>query len=1038
MKNIKLISVFLILIMFLTIIPAEFANADNFNDQYRYEMDFLGELGLIESDYDATFVVTKSEILVMILKALYQETDFSNSTDGKIYFSDVPTSHIYHSYITAAKNLGIVRGDGNNQFHPNEQITLNEGIAIIINALGYKTIAERSGGYPSGYYFVAKQIGLLKNIDLAAGDIISGGDAVRILYNALFTNVIEMVSIDSDGVSLSVNSSKNILGEKFSVYEYDGIITDNGLFSIEGSSTGDSEMVVMRESETGEQFFVYINGTDASDYIGCRVKAYVKYDKNNGKNSFVYISSHKKSETVTVNAKDVISAGDSYIEYEKNSDELRTHKVKIPEVKPVLIFNGIRIYDKTIKELIPKDGILKFIDNTGDGKIDVVLIYSLNYSKGSYTGEARNIIVDSVITAEGEEGISCLFNPAASIDLNDDEYTYMFAMSGDISSLSDIKSGMVVSVAEAPEKTEGKTCYILMVSSVVEEGILSYIEDDDSIVFENGTKYDLSESILSVKPAYTSNLKTGENITACLDVTGKVAYVKTAVKSTKDYAYIVKAVKKNRGEEEIIIKFFSKDGKMYEMPLSSKAVIDGENVAKLSTDKKLEAINERPSVASTLANAEATGRPAIIKVFNGMVVSIDTDTPNPSLSEGNISETYTQQSVIQYYESDAESYDTLKAGFRSPRAATVRGTSKTVGGRFFITSDTVVLWVPEIDTYGLKNLEAYRPYGYANIYLNSSYPANLDMIAYYELPNTEENYKVINVSQLYAAFSLDLQGYDIDPDTGVAGLVMVRGRKDVYKAGNISASNPMGVFINKTEAYDESAGKIITKIYYWENGEKKSALIDTEECYYAYKALINGCSAGDTPHNVAVKPLRNGDIIRVIQSTGKITHIERVLKIDNVKDAYGFFKFSTNTAVPYSKKVASADSLFPYDMPTVGDRDVFNIETSNAVSMSYPVKLKGNTLQLAFTKEDRALFSAIDFNNSASYSKLYCKVATDNITVINIPEGGKDAEIRKGTLNDIITLEDVNNDLSKASVIMAKVVSYELNHIIILNGLDNL
>ncbi len=1038
MKNNKFIALILSFSLILSLFSFQSADADNFNAAYQAEMDFLKSLGLIEKDYDATLVITKAEILTLILNTLYPDADFSKGQEEEQIFNDVSENHEYYSYIKTGKDLGIVNGDGNNNFHPDKQMILNQAIAVVVNALGYRYHAQQLGGYPSGYYMIAKQIGLLKNVNLAASDTVNGGDVVRIIYNSLFTNIIEMILINSDGVQIKANYSKNVLSERFSVYEYDGVVIDNGISCIEGDSIGNEEKAVVKNIATGDVVSAYISDTKVDSYLGCRVKAYVKNNLIEGKNEFVYVTLHGSVNTTSINAKDIIDANDYYIEYDEDINTIQTKKIRLSEIKPVVMFNGIKIVDKTIKELIPNDGYINFIDNTGDDIFDVVMIYSFNYYNGAYNNHARNIIADSIITTPGEEGISCLFNPAISVELNESEYLYTFILNSDYKSLSDLKNGLVVSVAEAPAKINGKTYYMLAVSDNTVTGKLTSVENNRRLYMSNNEYYDLSTSLTGIKPTFANSLKIGSETEILVDITGNVAYVKTETSATKNYAYIVKAVEKFQGDQIVLVKFFTKEGQMRQLPLSDKAIIDGVSVASMNVDEKLERINKRPDVASELTNAKATGRPAIISVNNDKITRIDTDTPNPGLSSGKISETYVQQSVIQYYEDDADSYDTLKAGFRSPRAATVRGTAKTVGGKYFITSETVILCVPEIDTYAFKNLVEYRPYGFKSNYFGNNFNADPDMILLYELPNEEKNYQVINASQLYAAYSLDLQGYDIDPDTGVAGLVVVRGRRDAYRSGSVSASAPMSVYIKKTEAYDSSLEKNVTKIYYWENGQKLSATIDTDECYYPYKALINGCSAGDTPHNVAVKPLKNGDIIRVIQSGGKITHIERVLRIEDYESAHGSFHFSKSTSVPYANSVSGSDSTFPFDMTVLDDNDNISVETSNSVALAYATSLKGTTLQLALTKEYRDLFSAIDISNPLSYSKLYYNVTTDNITVIDIPDDGSEVEIQKGTLNDIVTLQEVNNNTSEASVIMTKIVDYNLDHIIIINGLENL
>lgn len=1033
----KIMSLILLLSVTFTLCPSFAVFADGFNEEYIMEIEFLKNLKLIDDDYDATLVITKGEISVMLLDMLYPETDFSSHL-GEPAFNDVTNEHKYYSYIKACRDLGIVNGDLNGNFNPDRQISLIDALTMVINSLGYSYHAEQFGGYPTGYYEIARQTGVLKNVGLSLFDIINGGDAARIIYNSLFANPVKMVSLGTDGVKLEVDSTKTILSDRFSIYEYDATVIDNGIVSIEGNSIDDREKAVIRLTRDGSLVTAYISDTNVSSYLGHRVKAYIKNNTREGRYEFVYVAPHKNSEIVTLNAKNIINVTASYVEYDLDENTSDTDKVNLSSEKPVLIYNGVKIIDKTLSELLPSDGYVEFSDNTGDGKYDVILIYSFNYFAGMYNVPARNIVVDSVITEEDNEGISCLFNPIKSIELNSDEYIYDFIINGEFKSLKDIEKGMVVSVAECPEKIDGKTYYMLAVSEKSLEDNLDSVGQDGKLFVSSGTQYELSTSITSVKASFLNTLKIGKEIELFLDITGKVAYAKTEDGAAKDYAYIVKAVKKSDSDEYILIKFFSKDGKMNEMVLSDKAAIDGIRLTGKTADEKLSLINDRPSVSSIVTGAETTGRPAIIKVSDNKIVSIDTDTPNPNLSTGNISETYVQQSVIQYYEDDANSFDTLKAGFRSPRIATLRGANKSVGGKFFVTSETTILHVPEIDTWGLKNLSAYKPYGHNVGYANYSFTSP-EMIKLYEMDREDINYSVLSLANIYTAFSLDLQGYDIDPDTGVAGLLVIRGRKDTYRSGSISHTNPISIFLETTEAYNETLEKKITKVHYYEQGEKKSATIDLDSCFYPYKYLLEGCTADATPHNIAVKALEKGEPIRIVLSSkGDIVHIERVLNLDEIANAGGFFNYSKVSSVPYSK-TAAIDTItgFPYDMPKIDDDNYITPESSYALSMCYANMINGSVIQLSCTKNNGDLFSAIDLTNSTSYSNLYYGIGNINITVLDISSSGE-IKVDKGTVNDIITLKDANGDTQKASVLLTKITGNEITEIIVINGSSNI
>lgn len=1011
------------------------AYADDFDKEYLTEMNFLKVLKLVEEDYDSTLVITKAEIAQMILATLYSEVDFSGMINKGQVFSDVPYEHPKYAVVTAAKDLGIVNGDGTSCFYPDKQINLAEGIAMLVNALGYTLHAKELGGYPSGYYQIAREIGMLKNVSLGLSDTVNGGDAVRLLYNSLFASVVETVSYGSDGVELRINSNLNILGERFSIYEYIATVTDDGITSIEGDSINDPERAVIRVNKTGDTIKAYTEGCDLKAYLGMRVKVFVRNNEEEGRYEFVYAAPYGNDDTVTLNVKDIVTVNDSYVEYDEDLNTSKTEKIKLSAEKPVVIFNGIRIVNKTLTSLIPKDGFVRFIENNGDGNYDIAIIYSFNYLAGNFDSYARNIVVDEIITMEDEEGISCLLNPSASIDLNEDEYIYTFIMNEKYKKLSDLSKGVIVSVAEAPEKIDGKTYYLLAVSDKSYDGQVAAIGGENEVYVNDTDFYQLSTSITSVKSSFINTLKSGLNITVYEDITGKAAYIKSEHDSSKNYAYMVKAVKKSQGDDFVLVKFFGKDGKMQTLPLSDKATIDGVNTAGMTPDEKIARLEARVS-HTPVANAAATGRPVIITVSNEKITKIDTDNPNDNLSTGNISKTYVKQSLIQYYEDDAESYDTLKAGFRSPRAAAVRGTSKTVGGKFFITSSTVILSVPEIDTFGLRNLTAYTPYGYDTLYLNSSYAANADMIKLYEMENIDSNYKVLALGNISSTYSFDLQGYDIDPDTGVAGLVVVRGKTNSYRS--VPTGTPMSVFVKLAQSYDEESEKMVTKVYYNEKGDLKSATIDLDECHYPYKALIQGAAAGDTPHNAEVKALKAGDIIRVITSGEKITHIERVLRTKDYKDAYGFVQYSRPATVSYAASVSGTRSTFPFDMPVPDEDDNYTPESNNTLSNSFVWDIKGQTMTLLSPMKRVGQVKDIDPENPASYSSLYYKLGTNSITVIDIPEDGGEPEIREGTVNDITTLKEADYDTGKASFIIMKIVSSEPEQIIVINGADNL
>lgn len=79
---------------------------------------------------------------------------------GDCEFTDVPKDHSASGFIARASAFGIVNGMGDGTFLPDEYITYQQAMKMIVCALGYGVDAERKGGYPHGYVMTAMNLGL--------------------------------------------------------------------------------------------------------------------------------------------------------------------------------------------------------------------------------------------------------------------------------------------------------------------------------------------------------------------------------------------------------------------------------------------------------------------------------------------------------------------------------------------------------------------------------------------------------------------------------------------------------------------------------------------------------------------------------------------------------------------------------------------------------------------------------------------------------------------------------------------------------------
>lgn len=79
-------------------------------------------------------------------------------------FSDVSSEHWAHPYIEYAKANGIIDGYEDGTFKPEQYVTVQEMLKMMVCLLGYEPQAEVTGGYPHGYIKSAMRLGLLEGI----------------------------------------------------------------------------------------------------------------------------------------------------------------------------------------------------------------------------------------------------------------------------------------------------------------------------------------------------------------------------------------------------------------------------------------------------------------------------------------------------------------------------------------------------------------------------------------------------------------------------------------------------------------------------------------------------------------------------------------------------------------------------------------------------------------------------------------------------------------------------------------------------------
>lgn len=135
-----------------------------------YEMGILNQNGIIVGDPDGDLregdEITRAEFAAVLCRAMGCEDETENDDlKQKNYFPDVPAEHWAAGYVNFAYENGAISGFPDGNFYPEQKVTNEQVIKMLIGAWGYGDEAEKNGGYPNGYMKVAKEHGVLDTIE---------------------------------------------------------------------------------------------------------------------------------------------------------------------------------------------------------------------------------------------------------------------------------------------------------------------------------------------------------------------------------------------------------------------------------------------------------------------------------------------------------------------------------------------------------------------------------------------------------------------------------------------------------------------------------------------------------------------------------------------------------------------------------------------------------------------------------------------------------------------------------------------------------
>lgn len=341
----------------------------------------VGELGLLQnlgilldetSDYQKQ--LTRGE-LAHIAAFLSNIKDYP---EGKSKFGDVTKDHPYYQEINALAVSGILNGDGNGLYRPDDYASMMELCKVFCTILGHENL-----GYFQDYRIIANRIGITDGI--VEGNELTYAVAIKMAYNTLHTEMCEKVAY-GDEVKYRVQDGF------YALERYHGLVRQEGIVEgIYGTKLANPDSSIPEGT-------LLINGKyyqyDDESLLGQSVVFYCKKDKVRGElqKEIAYIyPNQEKNSLLEIKGTDVVGRKGNLFEYWVGS---RKKSVKTADV-PDVVYNGVAHPRYTEDDLKPGNGTVTLIDNNNDNVYDLIVVNAYEYAVCSGVNEKENVIYTS-------------------------------------------------------------------------------------------------------------------------------------------------------------------------------------------------------------------------------------------------------------------------------------------------------------------------------------------------------------------------------------------------------------------------------------------------------------------------------------------------------------------------------------------------------------------------------------------------------------------------------------------------------------------
>ena len=548
MKNLKkVLALVVALTMVLgTVSFAAYTDVAEDSDVYT-AVQTLSSLSILNGYEDGTFGpekdITRAEFATVVCRALGYAGGGSVATQ----FADVPADHWASAFIGYAAGLGIVNGYGDGNFGPEDNVTYEQAIKMLVVALGFEPMAAQKGGYPTGYLVVANTYGLTDGVNAPADAAAANrGVVAHLTYNALDIPMMAQTGFGTN-VEYKIQDGNNgttytTLLTGLDVAKLEGAIVATPVI---GSATLAVNEIDFRVDEANDNAtwekwldtnssldvatLTVADGVDAAKYFGYASIVYAKEVKS-GKWEVIAVMPGEDSTIVELDRGDIETLSNGELKYYATSTATKTTNLKL-EASVEIIVNNVKGSNNDFGSVLAKgaDAEITLIENNGNSAYDMIVVKEYNYG-----------IIDTV---EADRDRYTLKNVPGryTFDFENEDVSYTIVnKDGEAIKLADFAEGDVVAyLTESGLKTGFDWCEIINLGQNVVAGTVTEVGANNESVYVDGVEYEVAQGASA--PAVND-----EGI-YFLTKTGKIFATEIDASVASNYAYVLEMAQNSTG-----------------------------------------------------------------------------------------------------------------------------------------------------------------------------------------------------------------------------------------------------------------------------------------------------------------------------------------------------------------------------------------------------------------------------------------------------------------------------------------------------------